>query len=51
MLSEVQSKCWVRGRTALHEWESTKNGNQNPKEWGREAQERRGGGLTSTPRQ
>jgi len=34
MLSEVQSKCRVRGRTELHEWESTKNRNENPKEGG-----------------
>jgi len=32
MLSEVQSKCGVRGGTELHGWESTKNSNENPKE-------------------
>jgi len=32
MLSEVQSKCGVRGRTELHERESTMNGNENPKD-------------------
>ena len=32
MLSEVQSKCGVRGRTELHERRSTKNENENPKE-------------------
>jgi len=32
MLSEVQSKCRVRGRTEHHEWESTTNRNENPKE-------------------
>jgi len=32
MLSVVQSKCGVRGRTELHERVSTMNGNKNPKE-------------------
>jgi len=36
MLSEVQSKCGVRGRTELHERVSTMIGNKNPKE-GRQA--------------
>jgi len=29
-LSEVQRKCGVRGRTELHERESTMNRNKNP---------------------
>ena len=37
MLSEVQSKCGVRGRTELHERVSTKNRNENPMEGGRRA--------------
>jgi len=32
MLSEVQSKCGVRGKTELDERESTKNENKKPKE-------------------
>jgi len=44
MLSEVQSKCGVRGRTELHERVSTMNGNKNPKE-GRHACPRRGGKM------
>jgi len=36
MLSEVQSKCEVRGRTELHERVSTINRNKNPEE-GRQA--------------
>jgi len=44
MLSEVQSKCGVRGRTELHERESTMNGNKNPKEGRRECL-RRGGKM------
>ena len=32
MLSEVQSKCGVRGRTKLHEGVSTTNENENPEE-------------------
>jgi len=31
-LSEVQRKCGVRGRTELHERESTMNKNKNPVE-------------------
>jgi len=42
MLSEVQGKCGVRGRTELHELVSRMNGNKNPKE-GRHACLRRGG--------
>jgi len=34
MLIEVQSKCSVRGGSKLHERESTKNRNENPKEGG-----------------
>jgi len=49
MLSEVQSKCGVRGRTELHERASTKNENENPKEGGAGPQRRREDGLTSTP--
>jgi len=48
MLSEVQSKCEVRGRTEHQELESTTNRNENLKE-GRQG--RRVDGLTSTPRQ
>jgi len=44
MLSEVQSKGGVRGRTELHERESMMNGNKNPKE-GRRAFLRRGGNM------
>jgi len=33
-LSEVQRKYGVWGRTELHEWESTMNGNENPMEEG-----------------
>jgi len=44
MLSEVQSKCGVRGRTALHERVSTMNRNKNPKA-GRQACPRRGGEM------
>jgi len=44
MLSEVQSKCGVRGRTELHEWVSTMNRNENPKE-GRHECLRRGGEM------
>jgi len=32
MLSEVQSKCGVRGRTGHYKRESTTNGNKNPEE-------------------
>jgi len=34
MLSEVQSKCRVQEGSKLHEQESTKNRNKNPKEEG-----------------
>jgi len=34
MLSEVQNVYWVRERTKLYEWESTMNGNENPREGG-----------------
>jgi len=44
MLSEMQSKCGVRGRTELHERVSTMNRNENPKE-GRQACPRRGGKM------
>jgi len=44
MLSEVQSKCGVRGRTGHHERESTTNRNKNPKE-GRPKGPRRGGKM------
>jgi len=51
MLSEVQSKCRVRGRTELHELESMKDRDKNPKEGRPRPQKRREDGLTSTPRQ
>jgi len=41
MLSEVQSKCWVRGRTEHHERESTTNRNENPKDGRPKPQKRR----------
>jgi len=41
MLSEVQSKCWVRGRTEHHERESTTNRNENPREGRPKPQKRR----------
>jgi len=44
MLSRVQSKCGVRGRTEHHEGVSTTNRNKNPKE-GRHACPRRGGKM------
>jgi len=44
MLSKVQSKCGVSGRTELHERVSTMNKNKNPKE-GRQACLRRGGKM------
>jgi len=44
MLSEVQSKCGVRGRTELHELVSTMNRNKNPKEV-RQVYPRRGGRM------
>jgi len=52
MLSEVHSRCRVRGKTELHEWVSTMNENKNPKAGGRQASEEKDKvGLTSTPRQ
>jgi len=51
MLSEVQSKCGVRGRTEHHELESTTNWNENSKEGRPWPQGRRVDGLTSTARQ
>jgi hypothetical protein len=49
MLSEVRSKCGVRGRTAQREPKPTTNKNENPKEVRpkRKATEERRGGLTS----
>jgi len=44
MLSEAQSKCEVRGRTELHEQESTMNRNKNGKE-GRHVCLRTGGKM------
>jgi len=44
MLSELQSKCGVRGRTKLHERVTTMNGNKNSKE-GRPECPRRGGKM------
>jgi len=52
MLSEVRSKCGVRGRTELHEQVSTMDENENPK--GGEAdgpQRRTEDAIISTPRQ
>jgi len=51
MLSEVQSKCGVRGRTEHHERDSTTNRNENPMERRPRPQRRREDGLTSTPGQ
>jgi len=51
MLSAVQSKCGVRGRTELHERVSMMNRNKNPEEGRPAPLERREDGLTSTPRQ
>jgi len=51
MLSEVRSKCGVRGRTEHHERESTTKRNENPKEGRPRPQGRRVDRLTSTPRQ
>jgi len=48
-LSEVQRKCGVRGRTGLHERESTTNKNQNPVEGGGRAPEARRVGIASLP--
>jgi len=47
-LSEVQRKCGVRGRTELHERESTMNRNKNPLEEGVDPR-RRGGVVASLP--
>jgi len=47
-LSEVQRKCGVRGRTELHEQESTMNRNQNPVEEGVDPRGR-GGVVASLP--
>jgi len=44
MLSEVQTKCGVRGRTELHERVSTMNRNQNLKDE-RQACPRSGGKM------
>jgi len=44
MVSKVQGKCGVRGRTELHQLVSTMNRNNNPKE-GRQACPNRGGKL------
>jgi len=44
MLSEVQTKCGVRGRTEVHERVSTMNRSKNPKE-GRQVFLRRGGKM------
>jgi len=41
-LSEVQRKCGVRGRTELHERESTMNRNKNPVEKGVDPRQRGG---------
>jgi len=46
-LCEVQRKCRVRGRTELHERESTMNRNKNPlEEGGKPLRERRGDSIT-----
>jgi len=47
-LSEVQRKCGVKGRTELHEQESTMNRNKNPVEEGVDARGR-GGVVASLP--
>jgi len=47
-LSEVQRKCGVRGRTKLHELESTMNRNENPVEEGVDPRVR-GGVVASLP--
>jgi len=44
MLSQVQSKCGVRGRTELEDRVSTTNRNKHPRE-GRQACIRRGGKI------
>jgi len=47
-LSEVQRKCGVKGRTELHERESTMNRNKNPVEEGLDPRGR-GGVVASLP--
>ena len=47
-LSEVQRKCGVRGRTKLHQRESTMNRNKNPVEEGIDPRGR-GGVVASLP--
>jgi len=47
-LSEVHRKCGVRGRTELHEWESTLNRNKNPVKEGVDPYGR-GGEIASIP--
>jgi len=47
-LSKVQRKCGVRGRTELHERESTMNRNKNPVEEGVDPRVR-GGVVASLP--
>jgi len=47
-LSEVQRKCGVKGRTELHERESTMNRNKNPVEEGVDPRGR-GGVVASLP--
>jgi len=47
-LSEVQRKCGVKGRTELHERESTTNRNKNPMEEGVDPRGR-GGDVASLP--
>jgi len=49
MLSEVQSKCGVRGRTELHERVSTMNRNENPKEGSMRAPGEEGRWLNVNP--
>ena len=47
-LSKVQRKCVVRGRTELHERESTMNRNKNPVEEGVDPRGK-GGVIASLP--
>jgi len=47
-LSEVQRKCGVKGRTELHQRESTMNRNKNPMEEGVDPRGR-GGDVASLP--
>jgi len=47
-LSEVQRKCWVKGRSELHERESTTKSNKNPMEEGVDPRGR-GGVVASLP--